>query len=614
LQELPNEISDVLKKLDVVQNIEKVDLLNFLAQYYLDKDPKLTIQHAENSRLLSQELSDGSRLARSLFLLGKGYYTSIDFFTAIEHFTTCSILFESLGDSKGEIDSLTTIGICRSTMGDYSRALDNHFKALKIAQKIGDTKAESESLMQIGLAFLGNKESDLALEYLNKAYEMRLAGNDKHALGSITGNLGNIYIQLEDFQKAIDYYEKCRAIFEELGNPVGVGRAHLNISMGLGGLGKFDEALISVNKSLETFTKLDNKKEQICSALSTIGAIYSEKGEHETAMEYYNKAVDIANQFNFVTSLENLYGSISDSAAALGDYKNAYEHYVKYHNLVKQRMSEASEVKTRYLNVSHKVDTLKKESDELSAKNSELKELNERLTQLNNEKNEFLGIAAHDLKNPLASISLSAATIKKYLEVFPKEKIESHLDKIEQTSTRMKNIVTNLININAIETGEYNVVKNEIDLSALVNYIVDDFQHRASQKGIEIVFTQDDKIKINTDENAIYSILDNLISNALKYSSEGAFVFIKLNKTDKVTVKIKDNGLGIQDSEKEKVFSKFARISNKPTAGENSTGLGLSIVKRLTELIGGKVYFESEFGKGTTFTLELPFTNSEIGK
>lgn len=603
---LPEEITEALAGLEKAQGIEKIDLLNLLAKYYIEINPKLTIKYSDEARLIAQERNDASRLAKSLLLLGKSYYYTVDFFSGIEHLTTCAILCESLGDTRGEIESLTYAGICQITMGDYSRALDNHFKALKLAQKLGDKKAESESFMQIGLSFLGNKESNLALEYLTKAYNIRIAGNDKPSLGSITGNMGNIYIHLRDFQQAINYYEKCRAIFEELGNPVGVGRAHLNISMGLGGLGKLDEALASVNKAFDTFSKLENKEEQICTALSTIGAIYSEKNEHETALEYYYKAVDLAAQFNLISLLENLYGSIADSSAALNDYKKAYEYYVKYHDVVKQRMSEASEVKTRYLNVSHKVDTLKKESDELAAKNAELNELNERLTQLNNEKNEFLGIAAHDLKNPLASISLSAATIKKYLDVFPKEKIENHLDKIEQTSTRMKNIVTNLININAIETGEYNVVKNEIDLSALVNYIVDDFRHRASQKGIEIVFNCEEIVKITTDENAIYSILDNLISNALKYSSEGAFVFVKLIKSDKVTIKIKDNGLGIQDSEKEKVFSKFARISNKPTAGENSTGLGLSIVKRLTELIGGRVYFESEFGKGTTFVLELP--------
>lgn len=603
--DLPPEISDAVNKLEEASGIEKIDLLNSLAAYYMKIDAQRAIKYAESAKELSSALSDAARLAQSLLMLGKSCYWKPDFFAAIEHLTNATLLFESLNDSNNAVDAITTMGISQATLGDYSRSLDSHFKALKIAQSLGNKYAESESFMQIGLSFLGNKETDLALEYLTKAYKMRLGENDKHALGTITGNLGNIYIIMQDFQQAIDYYEKCRAIFEELDNPMGVGRAYLNIAMGLGGLGKLDEALISVNKSLETFSKLD-KKEQLCTALSTLGAIYSEKNEHETAIKYYDEAIKIGLEYNFVTALENLYGSKADSAASLGDYKTAYEYFVKYHELVSQRTREAAEVKTRYLNVSHKVDTLKKESESLTAKNLELEELNERLTQLNAEKNEFLGIAAHDLKNPLSSISLSATTIKKYLDTFPREKIESHLDKIAETSDRMKNIVTNLININAIEAGEYVVAKNELNLSALLKYIVEDFQHRAAHKSIEIIYSETEDTKITTDENAIYSILDNLISNAIKYSSEGSYIFVKLSKTDKVTIKIKDNGLGIQESEKEKVFEKFSRISNKPTGGENSTGLGLSIVKKLTELINGKIYFESEYGKGTTFTVELP--------
>lgn len=602
---LPPEISDALIQLQQAEGIEKIDLLNSLALYYLENDNSRATKYAESSMKLSQDISDGDRLAQSYLLLGKSSYIGLDFISAVEHLTNASLLYKSLNDKAKEIEALTKTGTAQSILGDHARALDSHFKALKLCKQISDTAGERESLMQIGLSFLGNREINLALEYLNKAHHMIIQSEQKKELASVTGNLGNVYVNLQDYDKAIECYEKCKTIFEELDRPVEIGRAYLNIGIGLGASGKYTEALESVNKGLETFTQLD-RKELICYSLSTIGSIYSDKGEHEKSMEYFDKALEIGEQFNLKQILETIYGAISDSGAALGDYKTAYEFYLKYHDAVSTRLRESSEVKTRYLNVAHKVDTLKEESQELSAKNAELKELNERLTVLNLEKNEFLGIAAHDLKNPLSSISLSASTIKKYLGVFPKEKIEQHLDKIAETSSRMKNIVTNLINMNAIEAGEYIVKKDTIDLTALLKYIVEDFQHRASNKNIEIVLTADEDVKIITDENAVYSILDNLISNALKYSSEGSYVFIKLIKTDKVTIKIKDNGLGIKESEKEKVFRKFSRMSNKPTGGENSTGLGLSIVKKLTELIDGKITFETEYGKGTEFIVELP--------
>lgn len=599
------DISRHIDRLKSLKGTEKIDNLNFIAQYYLEKDSKLSLQFSTEANNISNQLNDLSRQAISLSLIGKAAYFSLDFINALENLTSSVYIFEALADKKNEASALTYTGMAQSAFGDSGRALDSLFTALNLSREIKSDESEREILMQIGLVYLGNREIELALEYMNKSYELITISGDKRELASVTGNLGNIFLRMKDFDKTMECYQKCKAIFEELNRPIEIGRAYLNIGVTLATFGKFHEALEYALKCLDTFMALD-RKDLICNTLSTIGSIYYDLKDYNKALEYFRKALDIADAYNVNKMYESIYGSIADCSSATGDFKTAYEFHLKYHDTVNNRLKQTSDMKTKYLNVAYKVDTLKKESEELAEKNNKLKELNEQLLLLNNEKNEFLGIAAHDLKNPLASISLSASTIKKYLDTFPKEKIENYLERIAETSERMKSIVTNLININAIETGKYNVNKENLNLSALIKHIVEDFQHRASHKDIEIVYTETEETKITTDENAIYSILDNLISNALKYSSGGSYIFIKLIRTDKVTIKIKDNGLGIPDSEKEKVFQKFSRMSNKPTAGEGSTGLGLSIVKKLTELIDGKIYFESEYGKGTTFIVELP--------
>lgn len=601
----PSEISSLLKKLETSEGAEKIDLLNSIASHYLEKDNRLSIQYSSEANQLAQKSNDLKGQAESLLCLGKAGYFSLDFIGAIENLADAAYIYEALGDKKNVVSALTYTGMSQFSLGDNTRALDSFFQALKLGREAHENESERVVLMQIGLVYLSNRETELALEYMNKSYELILPNGNTRELASITGNMGNIYLQLRDFQKTMECYLKCKEIFEELRRPLEIGRAYLNIGVTLATFGKFHEGLEYAEKCLETFTKLD-RKDLICNTLSTIGSIYYDLKDNAKALEYFLKALDIAEKHNVKKMFESIYGSIADTSSAMGDYKTAYEFHLKYHGAVNERMKHSSDVKTKYLNTAYKVDALKKESEELSAKNEELKNLNEQLIMLNNDKNEFLGIAAHDLKNPLASISLSASTIKKYIGTFSREKIESHLDKIAETSDRMKNIVTNLININAIESGKFNVNKEMLSLSALIKHIIDDFRHRASNKDIEIVYSETEEVKIMTDENAIYSILDNLISNAIKYSSSGSYIFVKVLKGDKVTVKIKDNGLGIPDEEKDKVFQKFSRMSNKPTGGEGSTGLGLSIVKKLTELIDGKIFFESEYGKGTTFTLELP--------
>jgi len=602
----PAEIPQALEKLDTAEGIEKIDLLNSLSVYYLEKNPPAALKYSQESLKLSETAMDAKYLAESHYLVGRSHYFLLDFLSAIESFTNAAVLFSTIDDLINESKALNLIGICQFTLGDNARALDTNYKALELSQKTGDKREESEALMQIGLTHLSNREQALSIDYLNKAYNIRLTSGTKKDLAGVIGNMGNAYVYLQEYQKAYDNYQRCYHIFAELGNEIGIARAYLNSGIALGALHRFDEALSSVDTALEMFTKL-KKQEPICSCLSTTGSIYAEMDDHKSAVEYFQKALDYGEAYKFRHLLENIYGALSDSYEKLNEYDESLKYFKKSHEIITQRLQEASEMKTRYLDVAHRVDTFKKESEELAAKNTELKKLNTQLTQLNIEKNEFLGIASHDLKNPLASISLSATTLKKHYKNFAPEKVENYLDKIAATSDRMKNIIINLLNINTIESGEYNITKSEINLSKLIEYIIDDFEQNAKQKNIEIKFVQPKEIKITTDEQAIHRILENLISNAIKYSNPDGTVDIELlSGSDKVTIKIKDNGLGIQDSEKKRVFQKFPRLSNKPTAGENSTGLGLSIVKKLTELIGGNISFESEYGKGTTFVLELP--------
>lgn len=603
--ELPPEIEEAHSKLEKAEGIEKCDLLYSLAKHYYNSKARLAVEYAEEAKKIAIEYNDSERLERTLLWLGKLYYKQAEFLTAIECLSESAHLAEINGSVDNEVESLKMLGMTQNFAGDFSRALDSQFKALNLYRKIGNRQGEGTSQMLIGLSFLGNNEINSALEYLNSALKIKLEVGSKLEIAHVTGNLGNTYLSLQQYEKAIEYFKQCKELFEELNNNSGIGRANMNIGIGLGELGKYEEGVKYVNEGLQIFLST-GEKEPISNCIYIMGYINAAQEKYNEAIKYYNEAIQIGEMYKLFPILENIYNSKSEAAAKLGDYKTAYEFYIKGHTLIENRLKETSDFKTRYLSVAHKVDRLQQESQVLTEKNKKLNELNEQLMILNNEKTEFLGIAAHDLKNPLSSISLSASTVKKYQNTFSKEKIGIYLDKIERTSTKMKNIVTNLININIIETGGYRLKNHEVNLTIMAKHIVDDLIQQAAVKNITILLDCEKVINVNTDEDALYSILDNLVSNAIKYSNPDSQIKVRITKSDKIYIKVIDNGMGIKDSEKEKVFQKFSRMSNKPTGGENSTGLGLSIVKKLTDLIGGKITFESEYGKGTTFSLELP--------
>lgn len=251
---------------------------------------------------------------------------------------------------------------------------------------------------------------------------------------------------------------------------------------------------------------------------------------------------------------------------------------------------------------------------ELVKANEEISKSYKQVLELNNEKNEFLGIAAHDLKNPLT-------VIKGYTDILiadkelPGEIRQGFLDEIMGASNRMFDIVTNLLDVNAIEQGKIKIKKEFIPVSTIIEEIFNQNSENAAKKEIRIhKETVDDSILVYVDRNLTLQIVDNLISNAIKFTSIGKNIYIncKINNDEKfVSIAIRDEGPGFSEEDKKKVFGKFARLSAKPTAGENSTGLGLSIVKKLVELQKAYILLESEQGEGATFILKLPMEIKE---
>ena len=259
---------------------------------------------------------------------------------------------------------------------------------------------------------------------------------------------------------------------------------------------------------------------------------------------------------------------------------------------------------------------LEEQASMIQIANTQLQEHNLQLEVLNQEKNEFLGIAAHDLKNPLASIQMAASIVQHYYDQLDRETIIERAATIVSSSKRMSEIITNLLDINAIESGGMSFTLRPFDLVALVSQMVEEYKERAAAKNIKLHFDvpedYDAVPMIFADQNATTQVLDNLVSNAVKYSPKGCNVWIRIEQPHTTEEKgvlqvlVRDEGQGVSPEDMKRLFGKFARLSAQPTGGEHSTGLGLSIVKKMVEAMNGKVWCESESGKGATFIMELP--------
>jgi two-component system, sensor histidine kinase and response regulator len=239
---------------------------------------------------------------------------------------------------------------------------------------------------------------------------------------------------------------------------------------------------------------------------------------------------------------------------------------------------------------------------------NELQESNEKLRELHEEKNEFMGIAAHDLKNPISAILGTVSLLEMELGDNNVDESLKLLSTIERGCHQMHDIIVNLLDINQIESGGMPMNFEPLDLVARVQEAGQHFSRAAKDKRITLQIETTGECSIQADRRAMGQVLDNLISNAIKYSPPDLTVYLRTEITDTwVRVYIRDEGPGLSVADQKKLFGKFARLTSKPTAGEHSTGLGLSIVKRFVEMMRGRVWCESVLGEGCSFIIEFPY-------
>jgi two-component system, sensor histidine kinase and response regulator len=236
-----------------------------------------------------------------------------------------------------------------------------------------------------------------------------------------------------------------------------------------------------------------------------------------------------------------------------------------------------------------------------------LKAARDRLQQLAEDKDELLGILAHDLKNYLGGINMSAELMNRQIERFKDERLTQLSDNMVRSSALAMAFVKEFLANSAIDHG-FTLKAVAVNLTEVAAAAVGQFQEAARQKNITI---QSDfpveAVVAFADLFALDQILDNLISNALKFSSPGKQVFIAVRLVNNYAeCVIRDEGPGFTNEDKIKMFRRYARLSARPTSGEHSTGLGLSIVRKLVLEMGGELTCESMPENGATFTIRLP--------
>ena len=232
-----------------------------------------------------------------------------------------------------------------------------------------------------------------------------------------------------------------------------------------------------------------------------------------------------------------------------------------------------------------------------------------RQKEIDKSKTEFVSIASHQLRTPLTIINW-------YVEMLTtsntelSEKQRQYLDEIMRASKRMIDLVNALLNVSRIDMGTFMVDVQPLDFASVMNETLKDLAPQITSKKLQITKNYGEQLpQINADPKLLRMVFQNLLTNAVKYTQESGVIVIALNEHDgDILISIKDTGLGIPIDQQSKIFTKFFRADNARAKEPDGNGLGLYIIKSLIEYSSGKVWFESEENKGTTFYVSLPLT------
>lgn len=561
----------------------------------------------------SRTLADPALEAEYLYLLGLTKWSMTDFPAALEHYRAAAALAERIGKWAVAARAHSGAGNTCRDLDDLATA-DRHYQtALRLAEQSGDRIAWADVLNNYGflLLRLGRAEESRATH--RRALALREELGHRPGMADSYFNLAATADTIGEREEALAYYAQAQRIYESLGYNRNLANLHHSVAEVLRGLGRLDEALAHLRKA-----------EALAQTLKT--ALLS----------------------------ANVYEELALVLAAKGDFRGAYEYQLKYREASNEAMGERTRKEVAALNArydaerrQHEIDLLQRDREaqaiELRAARTQgywlfgfllaggvalaaivsrqrvkqaaerrfleetraSKEAAERADAL---KTRLVGIASHDLKAPVAAMIAGAEALRQ--EPDDSAHVASLARAIAGEGHRTLALIRDLLDLSALEHGRLQLVCVPVEIAALVRASVQAAESRAAAKALKLDYhceRESEELFVSADQDRLRQAIDNLIDNAIKFTPSGRQVSVRLSAPPRaVRIEVRDSGPGLAPEDYLKLFEPFQKLSARPTAGESSTGLGLSIARELVVLHQGQLAVESTPGEGSIFAIDLP--------
>ncbi|MCF8227541.1 MAG: tetratricopeptide repeat protein [Bacteroidales bacterium] len=525
--------------------------------------------------------------------IGIVYHDWKQYDKALEYYQKGYDLELKQNNPDGKASSLNNMAIIYDVKKNYDTALRLYKKALRIQHQNNNPLGEAITSGNIGEFLIERKKYDSAKSYLDRALEIYTKIDNKAGIGSTYSQYGILFTATRKYQKAIDYFNRSIAILQELKIPESQKENYKKISDLYNQIGNYEKAFHYLKK----YQHLNDSifSEQMRQKLSALQYDF-ELEQRESEIKLLNKENDMKElaleQQKRRTRLFTIAAIISFSGLLLIIIITIllirqYRHKTAANKLLQEQKYKLEENRLELIQAKEKAE----ESDRL--------------------KTSFLANMSHEIRTPMNGILGFAELLTS--EDTTKSERDYYINIISENSRQLIQILNDILDISLIETNQLKIQKRSVNLNKLLEevYVLNkELQKKTEKEYIDFQLHLPESnamVKAYTDPYRVEQVLNNLLSNAFKFTEQGKVELGMNVLNDEYEFYVKDTGIGISNEHMSKIFDRFRQLEDHHTRKHGGTGLGLTISKQLAHLLGGDLVVESKTGSGTEFRFTIPY-------
>jgi signal transduction histidine kinase len=593
----------------------------------------------DSLRRISENSTDKQAQVDALLLLAESYMAE-SIIEVRRHAAKALELSRQIEYDLGAAKALGMQTWAARRSGDMVKAVDLGRQALDAAKRIGEDRLIANAHYELGAVVQQTNEySDARRWFLaGKPYYERLG--DKYGIAKSFNGIGESFRREKLFDSAMVYYDSAAVYFQVAQSELGRLIIRNNRAMVLYSQGQFQAAFDSAESAIVS-ARAGRFLAIILESGHTKARCWIGMGELEKAKEQAKLTLEEAQMVDSKPDVKNCIETLLEIAKLQKDFETALQYQETFYQIKEKIAVEAAQ--SQIENMDFELKMLDQQNEINNLQNDRrvrklwqlllvvllglvfvvfvvlatayrrnrrssllLAQQNEQLADLNREKDSLVNIVAHDLKSPLSKVKALSAMLGMAGPLT--EKQQQALTMMSKVVTDGERLIQDLLDISQAESTDIVLHYENGEANALITDWMAPHKENAVRKRITLEFhAQDHPIPIRTELNYLGRIFDNLLSNALKYTPSDLKVEVTSAVVgQKLHITVRDQGPGISQEDQEKMFKKFQRLSARPTGGESSTGLGLSIIKTLSQRLHGDILVESKLGEGSKFTLIVP--------